>query len=101
MFGQLRSEPTFVRRLMRGDRLSFVDLGSGDGRVVFRAAREQLFRTSIGYELNPLLHMWASVQRMIRGPKAWSTTQFYRRDLWDVNLRNDADVVAVVRLALI
>lgn len=33
--------------------LTFVDLGSGDGRVVFRAAREGLFHKSIGYEINP------------------------------------------------
>ena len=31
----------------------FIDLGSGDGRLVFRAAREHLFRTCIGYEINP------------------------------------------------
>ena len=34
-------------------KLTFVDLGSGDGRVVFRAAREGLFHQSIGYEINP------------------------------------------------
>lgn len=34
-------------------KLVFVDLGSGDGRVVFRAAREGLFHKSIGYEINP------------------------------------------------
>jgi len=33
--------------------LVFVDLGSGDGRLVFRAAREGIFAQSIGYEINP------------------------------------------------
>ena len=34
--------------------LKFVDLGSGDGRMVFRSAREpNLFQKSIGYEINP------------------------------------------------
>ena len=33
--------------------LTFVDLGSGDGRVVFRAAREGLFDNCVGYEINP------------------------------------------------
>lgn len=33
--------------------LVFLDLGSGDGRVVFRAAREGIFRKCIGYEINP------------------------------------------------
>ena len=96
MFLQLRGEQSFLQRHQQGDRLSFVDLGSGDGRIVFRAAREKLFHTSIGYELNPLLHIFASLQRILRGPTSWSATHFYRSDLWDVDLRN-ADVVAVVR----
>jgi len=33
--------------------LRFADLGSGDGTVVFRAAREGLFYKSVGYEINP------------------------------------------------
>ena len=33
--------------------LRFVDLGSGDGRLVFRAARTGMFEKSIGYEINP------------------------------------------------
>jgi Histone methylation protein DOT1 len=89
----------------------FVDLGSGDGRVVFRAAQEQLFTLCIGYEINPLLHLYALMQRlfrtMIRRQTITSTTaattnynndtetQFYLRDLWNVNLSN-ANVVAVV-----
>jgi hypothetical protein len=90
----------------------FVDLGSGDGRVVFRAAQEQLFTVCIGYEINPLLHLYALMQRLIRtmirrqtitATTAATTnynsdteTQFYLRDLWNVNLSN-ANVVAVVR----
>ena len=31
----------------------FADIGSGDGRVVFRAAREGIFDLSVGYEINP------------------------------------------------
>jgi hypothetical protein len=34
-------------------RFTFMDLGSGDGRLVFRAARENMFRTCLGYEINP------------------------------------------------
>ena len=49
MFVPLRSH---FRSLPQQERL-FVDLGSGDGRVVFRAARERLFRKCIGYEINP------------------------------------------------
>ena len=36
-----------------GKGLVFLDLGSGDGRVVFRAAREGIFRQCIGCEINP------------------------------------------------
>eukprot|EP00978_Attheya_sp_CCMP212_P034893 scaffold148980_cov51-Attheya_sp.AAC.2 len=53
MFQQVRSHPTFGEKVNQGTPMRFVDLGSGDGRVVFRAAREKLFQTSIGYEINP------------------------------------------------
>ena len=77
--------------------LRFVDLGSGDGRVVFRAAREGLFAKSVGYEINPALHMFANIRRLLT-PKYWSTTQFYRRDLWKTKL-HEYDVVAVYGLS--
>jgi len=89
-----------MQRQKQGHDLRFVDLGSGDGRVVFRAARENLFKASIGYELNPLLHVFASLQRVLRGPKTWATTSFYCRDLWNVDLRQNANVVAVVSLPM-
>jgi Histone methylation protein DOT1 len=42
---------------------TFVDLGSGDGRLVFRAAREGIFHKSIGYEINPCkFHVLSSAQ---------------------------------------
>lgn len=53
MFQQVRSHPSLVEKVNQGTPMRFVDLGSGDGRVVFRAARENLFQTSIGYEINP------------------------------------------------
>ena len=77
--------------------LQFVDLGSGDGRVVFRAAREGLFDKSVGYEINPVLHLFANFRRLAT-PKYWSNTQFYMRDLWKIQL-HQYDVVAVYGLA--
>lgn len=68
-------------------KMTFVDLGSGDGRVVRRAAREG-FQVAIGYEINPMLHAWAKLRQV---PK----TKFYCANLWDVPL-HEADVVAVV-----
>jgi hypothetical protein len=43
----------FAPQLSEGKKLLFADLGSGDGRVVFRAAREEIFMKSVGYEINP------------------------------------------------
>ena len=78
--------------------LKFVDLGSGDGRVVFRAAREGLFRTSVGYEINPTLHLFAQSRKLLT-PKYWGqTTQFHCGDLWNIQLQ-DYDCVAVYGLA--
>ena len=77
--------------------LQFVDLGSGDGRVVFRAAREGLFEKSVGYEINPTLHMFAQARKLIT-PKYWQTTRFQCRDLWGIQL-SKYDVVAVYGLA--
>lgn len=77
--------------------LRFVDLGSGDGRVVFRAAREQMFVSSVGYEINPALHFFASVRRLLV-PTYWQSTKFIMTDLWKTKL-HDYDVVAVYGLS--
>merc|ERR1712218_640020 len=78
--------------------MKFVDLGSGDGRMVFRAAREtNLFRYSIGYEINPVLHMFAQTRRLVQFPSFYSNTLFFRKDLWKVELK-DVDVIAVYGL---
>lgn len=55
MFRQLRRDASVARKVAASadKTLTFVDLGSGDGRVVFRAAREGIFQKSIGYEINP------------------------------------------------
>jgi len=97
MFKQLRRQPCFVQKLHRKEDVNFFDLGSGDGRVVFRAAREGLFTKSLGFEINPLLHAWAVSRRIAQAPKYWNTTRFTLRDLWSVDLSN-ADVVAVYGL---
>jgi hypothetical protein len=83
--------------LKRGEPLTFVDLGSGDGRLVFQAARQNIFAKSIGYEINPVLHAFAFGRRIVQAPMYWSKTSFAIRDLWKVPL-NDVDVVAVYGL---
>mmetsp|Transcript_2267 Transcript_2267/g.3177 ORF Transcript_2267/g.3177 Transcript_2267/m.3177 type:complete len:116 (-) Transcript_2267:250-597(-) len=44
-----------------------------------------------------VLHMWASMRRLVQAQLYWSTTNFYLRDLWKVDLSN-VDVVAVYGL---
>ena len=114
MFQQLRNEPRFLQQQQNiqrnhptsasaAEKIVFVDLGSGDGRVVFRAARERLFTVCIGYEINPMLHAYALAQRfifnLIQHPSSKTPTQFFLRDLWNVRLHN-VNVVAVVRFGL-
>lgn len=69
MFRLIRKQPQIMRKLQiqqnneisnsvasfaSNSQLKFVDLGSGDGRMVFRSAREKnLFGCSVGYEINP------------------------------------------------
>jgi hypothetical protein len=118
MFQQLRNEPKFMKKQKQQalqklrlhppngaaarDEIIFVDLGSGDGRVVFRAAREDLFTLCIGYEINPMLHTYSLAQRfifnIIQHPSSATQTQFFLSDLWNVPLHN-VNVVAVVRLS--
>ena len=89
-----RLQPHFRKRIKQGDKMQFVDLGSGDGRVIFRAAQEKLFHRCIGYEINPLLHLLGLGRRFVQ-PKLWSSTGFQLADIWNVDLAK-ADVVAVV-----
>jgi hypothetical protein len=53
MFQELKKQPVIIAGMKSNKKLYFFDLGSGDGRVVFRAAREGLFFKSIGFEINP------------------------------------------------
>lgn len=57
MFKLIKIQPQIQQKMLStstSHRLKFVDLGSGDGRMVFRSAREpNLFKYNIGYEINP------------------------------------------------
>jgi Histone methylation protein DOT1 len=102
MFQQLqehvtKSKSTTLQEKLRTKTLRFVDLGSGDGRLVFQAARQGIFQTSIGYEINPVLHGVAHTRRLLQAPHYWNSTQFYWKDIWKVNL-TDVNVVAVYGL---
>lgn len=91
MFRQLRQFNT--NKTKRISEQTLVDLGSGDGRLVAHAASEG-YKLAIGYELNPALHVLATMRRFT----SWqliSGTRFYWQDLWKVPLQ-EADVVVVV-----
>jgi len=100
MFDIIRNhtlQSSYMKEKIAQKSLNFVDLGSGDGRVVFRAARENIFAKSIGYEINPALHLFANFRRLIT-PQYWNSTSFYMRDIWKIQLYQ-YDVVAVYGLA--
>lgn len=92
---------------------TFVDLGSGDGRVVLYASSQMmdyqqkdnndlkipLFDACVGYEINPLLHLYAKFRSIIMhlfGFPNLANTNSYLQNIWTVPLQH-VDVVAVVR----
>ncbi|XP_038056671.1 ATP synthase subunit C lysine N-methyltransferase-like [Patiria miniata] len=69
---------------------TLVDLGSGDGRIVIEAAKYGFQAT--GYELNPWLVWYSRLTARLQGLQY--RAEFYRRDLWKVDLsRYDSTVV--------
>ena len=96
MFDLIKRHITSNKSSIDKSSLKFVDLGSGDGRVVFRAARSGMFQKSVGYEINPALHMWVKFRQLVT-PKYWSSTEFHLGDLWKIKLHR-YDVVAVYGL---
>jgi len=126
MFTKLRHDPDFASLLSRRRRrrlhihqqqeenntaairtrrttIRFVDLGSGDGRMVFRAARERdMFDEAVGYEINPFLHAFAQTRKFVLQPNWYLfNTTFRCANLWNVDLSrsgssDNADVTTVV-----
>jgi SAM-dependent methyltransferase len=70
-----------------GDR--FVDLGSGDGRVVRAAARAGA--DALGVEINPMLFWWSRCLNLLHRTK---NARIIRKNLWDVDI-SDCDVLSV------
>lgn len=58
---------------------TMLELGSGDGRVLFAAAERGL--NAIGYELNPLLVLWTRV----RARKYKGRVRVYCRNFWSID----------------
>ncbi len=77
-----------LAELKEGER--FLDIGSGDGRLVMAAARRGAH--AVGYELNPLLVLWSRAR--IRQAGLEAQAQVHWRDFWRTSL-SGFDVVAV------
>lgn len=60
-----------------------IDLGSGDGRIVFAAASQGF--TATGVELNPVLVVYSRVSSLIKGLSRQTT--FLRKDLFTVDYK--------------
>ncbi len=78
-----------------GPQTRFIDLGSGDGRLVLLAA--QRGATAVGVELNPWLVWWARGRARRAG--VFGRATFRVGNLWHVNL-SGYDVVSIYGLDL-
>lgn len=74
----------------RTRRSALVDLGSGDGRIVFEAAR-QGFAPCVGVELNPWLVAYSKIRAL--ASDLASKPRFQRADLWKFSLAPFDNVV--------
>jgi len=73
----------FLAGLKPGEKL--IDLGSGDGRIVFLAAKSGA--ESVGVEINPVLFCWSVLLARLKG---LSKAKIIRKNLWDVDLSSFA-----------
>ena len=70
-----------------------VDLGSGDGRLLFKAADAGAF--GVGYEINPFLIIIAKIKRSLKGYD--QEVKILNQSIWKADLKV-ADVIFVYSL---
>nr|ACO10837.1 C16orf24 [Caligus rogercresseyi] len=70
---------------------TLVDIGSGDGRIVFEAAR--LGYKATGIELNPWLVLYSKIKNLFTGSSLEGSASFRRQDLWKSDLRDYDNIV--------
>lgn len=78
-----------VTRALRGRSGKLLDVGSGDGRIVFAAA-ENGFQAE-GVELNPWLVYYSRLCSILKPD--YQKTKFYNTDLWKFNLKPYENIV--------
>ncbi|KAF9805779.1 hypothetical protein SFRURICE_009411 [Spodoptera frugiperda] len=78
-----------VSKALAGRSGRLLDVGSGDGRIVFTAAK--LGFQADGVELNPWLVYYSRIAALMN--PAYRGSKFYRRDLWKFDLKPYNNIV--------
>nr|XP_021182467.2 ATP synthase subunit C lysine N-methyltransferase [Helicoverpa armigera] len=78
-----------ITKALAGRSGKLLDVGSGDGRIVFTAAK--LGFQADGVELNPWLVYYSRIASLLN-PECRSS-KFYRRDLWKFDLKPYNNIV--------
>ncbi|XP_046143106.1 LOW QUALITY PROTEIN: ATP synthase subunit C lysine N-methyltransferase [Osmia bicornis bicornis] len=78
-----------VLQALEGRTGSLIDLGSGDGRIVFATAKAGF--KAHGIELNPWLIWYSQIESIITGSSSKNT--FIKQNLWKHNLKNYDNIV--------
>lgn len=80
-----------LTNIKRGE--TVVDLGSGDGRLLFRAADVGAF--GVGYEINPFMIIISKIKRSLKGYD--QEVKILNQSMWEADLKV-ADVILVYSL---
>lgn len=80
----------FKRHGKKGD--SFLDIGSGDGRLCRLAARTKIFSQVHGVELNYILVLFSRILALKEGQ--YGEMKYFHKDLWRFNL-SDYDAICI------
>ncbi|KAJ8377233.1 hypothetical protein AAFF_G00264610 [Aldrovandia affinis] len=84
-----RTQVRNVMALLKGRSGGFVDLGSGDGRIVLQA-HSHGFHPAVGYELNPWLLRLSRFNAWRAGH--YGQVSYLKKDLWKVSLADCKNV---------
>lgn len=78
-----------VSKALAGRSGKLLDVGSGDGRIVFTAAK--LGFQADGVELNPWLVYYSRIAALLQ--PEYRSSKFFRRDLWKFDLKPYDNIV--------